>query len=239
MILAKKEPYQEALPLKLKDLGSFASLVEGDNRFIRILRDAVQNRIFEQYYVFGPQGCGKTLLLNALFGEINDPAHLVFYVDMSCVRALSPMLLAMDPPPITMLDNIDAIAGDDDWEMALFGYYNRYLDGKAGVMITTASVSPDLIPFNRRDLNTRFANGVTFAMQRLRTDDCIRALQVKAKIRGFELGQKTAAYLVRHVNEDMPSLMALLDRLDAASLEERHELTIPFVKKILKLSAPE
>ncbi len=234
----KKEPYQEALPLKLKDLGSFASLVEGDNRFIGVLRNAVQKRIFEQYYVFGEHGCGKTLLLNALFLEIDDPARLVFYVDMSRVRALSPMLLAMEPPAITLLDNIDAIAGDDDWEMALFGYYNRYLDGKAGIMITTACVSPDLIPFNRRDLNTRFANGVTFAMQRLRTADCIKALQMKAKIRGFELGQKTASYLVRHVNEDMPSLMALLDKLDAASLEERRELTIPFVKKILNLSGP-
>ena len=64
---------------------------------------------------------------------------------------------------------------------------------------------------------------------------CCDALQIRAKKRGFIIPEKVAAFLVKHSNRDMDSLVKILDRLDEASLSEQHELTVPFVKKVLSI----
>ncbi len=236
ILTSRTDPKQESLPFRIDDNGYFDSFVAGPNeRLVENLKRAVRLRHFEQFYIFGPKGCGKSHLLTALFRTIKKPTLNVFYVDLSLVLSLSPMLLDVEPPPVVLLDNVDALGGDDAWELGLFGFYNRWLDRQAGVLIATATCSADRLPFNRHDLNTRFENGISCPMHRLDEKSCQKALQIKARRRGFEIPSKVAAYLVKNCNLDMPSLVTILNKLDVASLEAQHELTIPFVKKILNL----
>jgi DnaA family protein len=41
-------------------------------------------------------------------------------------------------------------------------------------------------------------------------------------------------YLLTHVRRDMPSLRALLEQLDRASLEQHRPVTLPLVREALK-----
>ena len=200
-----------------------------------MLHDAVLHNKNELFFVFGPQHVGKSHLLNALFREIKEPSANAFFVDLRLVKDISPLLLSVEPYPVIILDNIDAIAGDSDWELALFGLYNRWIDKGEGTFIASARTSADLIPFLRKDLNTRFENGVSLPLDFLDEKSCCDALQIRAKKRGFIIPEKVAAFLVKHSNRDMDSLVKILDRLDEASLSEQHELTVPFVKKVLSI----
>ena len=237
MIIKPHDPYQEALDFKIDEKGYLASFVPGSNgSLIHILQQAMAQGQHELYYVFGPHGCGKTHLMTALFRASALAPSQVFFLDLTLAKALSPLLLGLDVPKLIILDNVDALSGDSQWELALFGLFNRWVDSRQGLFIATATCSPDRLPFAMPDLITRFENGVSCPLEPLSEEDCQQALMLKAQLRGFKMSPRVAAYLVRHLNRDMRKLSTTLDVLDKATLEAQHELTVPFVKKILELN---
>ena len=74
---------------------------------------------------------------------------------------------------------------------------------------------------------------MTYHLQAVSDKDKIDLLQKRANARNFEIPEEVAAYLVKNVKRDLPSLLALLDKLDQASLTEQRKLTIPFVKTLI------
>jgi DnaA family protein len=63
--------------------------------------------------------------------------------------------------------------------------------------------------------------------------DIIAALVYRARARGLELPVETAQFMLRRFPRDLPTLFALFETLDVASLVEQRRLTIPFVKSVL------
>lgn len=230
------EPRQGALPLHIVDKGDFVTFVCGDNSgLVDSLKTAVEHRNNDFFYVFGQSGCGKSHLLSALAHLVDSPSANCFFLDLKIAVRLSPQILSFDLPQVTLLDNIDAVAGSDEWELALFGVFNRWIDSGRGLLVMTASASFDVLRFNRHDLNTRLGSGIVCQLQNLDEKGCAEALKIRARERGIVFSPQAASFLVRHSNRDMHALMHLLDELDVASLEAKHEVTVPFIKKILRL----
>jgi DnaA family protein len=50
------------------------------------------------------------------------------------------------------------------------------------------------------------------------------------------LSNEVLPWLIHHFYRDMPSLMALLDALDAYSLETKRAITLPLVRELLQIS---
>ena len=227
-------PYQQVLPLQLNDRADFDTFISGPNeQAVEILKKAVQTKLNEFFLVFGPPGCGKTHLLNALYRMESNSIGKAFYLDLKEARKWDPLLLNIDPPSLVILDNADALAKDESWELALFALFNRWYDKREGTLIISSKVSFDKIPFLRHDLNTRLGSGVILPLNYLNEEQCIEALKRRAQERAFSIPNATCAFLVRHFNRDMSHLFKLLDKLDEAQFNERHQLTIPFVKKVL------
>lgn len=228
--------YQEALHFVKNDNITLDSFYEGSNTvLITSLKKAIATLDHEVFFIHGAKGCGKSHLLAGLFNTIEDRAQRAFFMDLKIAIQISPEVFNVNPYPITILDNIDAIAGDKSFELNFFDLYNTWLEGNYGPLIIASSVSYDVIPFLRQDINTRLSHGLSFLMQRLNDDDCAKALELKAKQRGFNLSNKVSSYLVRHCNAYMPSLVEILDKLDIASLQEKREITIPFIKEVLSI----
>jgi DnaA family protein len=64
-------------------------------------------------------------------------------------------------------------------------------------------------------------------------DDKIGLLQLTAKRRGFDLPSEVSKYLLVHYPRDMRTQFDLLEKLDALSLQEKHKITLPFVRQNL------
>jgi DnaA-homolog protein len=60
---------------------------------------------------------------------------------------------------------------------------------------------------------------------------------LRAQVRGFELPDETAQFLMKRLPRDMASLCAFLDELDVASLVAQRRLTIPFVREVMEAPA--
>ncbi len=229
-------PYQQALDIKISDKSDFSTFVEGSNKnAVTALKNAVENEVNEFFYYFGPEGSGKSHLLNALFQLKTEQVNNCFFLDLNLAKTLGPMVLDVELPKIILLDNVDAIAGDEQFEISLFGLYNRWYDRRDGTLIMTGRTSFDTIPFSKKDLTTRLSSGVKFQLNYLTEDECIEAITKRAQFRHFNLPENTATFLVRHFNRDMRSLVELLDRLEKVQIEQSHYLTIPFVKSVLKI----
>ena len=126
-----------------------------------------------------------------------------------------------------------AIAGNKNWERALFDLFNRVRDS-GSTLLVAAEKRPAQSGFDLADLASRLGWGVTYTLKPLDEGDVLQALTCRATARGLELPEETAQFLLRRFPRDLPSLFALFDALDAASLVEQRRLTIPFVKSVLE-----
>ncbi len=70
---------------------------------------------------------------------------------------------------------------------------------------------------------------MVYQLQPLRDQQLLQALQSRARERGCEIPDDTAAYLLKRLPRDTASLFDMLERLDQASLVAQRKLTVPFV----------
>jgi len=66
-------------------------------------------------------------------------------------------------------------------------------------------------------------------------EEKIVGLKLRAKLRGLELNDAVAHFLLNHYERNPKNLFAVLERLDKAALVAQRRLTIPFVKDILNM----
>ena len=230
-------PIQQSLGIKISDKDDFATFEVGRNaNTIKALTSALDNQSNEFFFVFGPSGCGKTHLLKALFQKYNANLSDCLMLDCNLLKQLGAMALEVNIPKVVLLDNVDIIAGDEDLELGLFGFFNRWYDKGTGTLIMASKKSFDQIGFIKKDLNTRLSSGVSLSLDYLNEEECVEALLKRSKARFVNLPKRTVEFLVRHCNHDMRSLLKVMDKLENAQIEHTHELTIPFVKKILNLN---
>jgi DnaA family protein len=86
----------------------------------------------------------------------------------------------------------------------------------------------------RDDLRTRLGWGLVYQVHVLSDEEKAQALVQHAHSRGFVLPSEVAQYLLRHGRRDLPSLMAVLDALDAHSLSLHRAPSVPLLKEVLQ-----
>lgn len=225
---------QLALPLKLEDHAVFDSFWPAENEaLVSFLEELTVTGDGPGCWIWGGAATGKTHLLQAVCEKSQDAA---VYLPMGELSSRGPAILeGLSSRTFVCLDDVHSVAGQADWELALFGLYNLVAEAN-GVMLATATAAQRECGLGLADLESRFSLLPTFRLNALGEGDRIRALQLRARFRGLDLPDETAAYLLNRSRRDMASLYALLDRLDSAALAAQRRLTIPFVRKIIRSS---
>jgi DnaA-homolog protein len=183
-------------------------------------------------WLCGPHGAGKTHLLQAACALAGSHAR-AGYVPLAEVAALGVGVLEGLPQlECLCLDDIDAVIGRDDWERGIFALL-RELQDAGGSLIAAAQAPPALLAFALPDLGSRCAAGAVLQLRLLDEAEQGQALQLRARVRGFELPDETLQWLLRRFPRDMASLYGLLDTLDEAALVAQRRLTIPFIREVL------
>jgi len=231
LLQAKQLP----LNLHLRDDAIFDNFYVGQNQSLLYqLQRFVSDECSESFiYCYGDSGVGRSHLLQACCHALNRKGQHTFYLPLCYHANLSPdIVTGLENFSLICIDDIDAVMGQRDWEEALFHFYNRALDAKTRLLISSVCPAKQLnsvLP----DLQTRLSSGLMLAVQGLSDQDKIKALQMRAINRGITLSDEVAQYLMRHYSRNMRDLFAALERLDHASLAAKRRLTIPFVKTVL------
>ncbi len=237
MITLSSGREQLALNLRLRDASSFENYFVAHNReAVERLQHAVLNLGGAPHapaswlVLWGEPGTGKTHLLEAACRAAQEQGHAPLYVPLAGKKDFTTALLEdVEQVPLVCVDDVDAIAGDAAWEAALFALYER-LRAHGGMLILAASTSPAAIGLKLADLATRLTAGLVYQLQPLTDAEKISALRLRAQRRGLEMTEEVANYLLTRFPRDTPSLFALLDKLDTATLAAQRRLTIPFLR---------
>ncbi len=224
---------QLPLGIRVPDRAVFASFLPGrDVQAVEHLKSLAQGTAAGAAWICGASGTGKTHLLQAacvLAGERLRAGYLP-------LRELGPLgagaLEGLTELDCLCVDDLDAVAGDAEWERALFGLH-REMEERDGRLVAAARAPPTLLEWALKDLGSRWAASAVFQLRGLEESERTRALQLRARVRGLELPEGTARWLQRRFPRDMRTLYDLLDTLDEAALVERRRLTVPFIRSVL------
>ncbi|HTT07470.1 MAG TPA: DnaA regulatory inactivator Hda [Gammaproteobacteria bacterium] len=185
-------------------------------------------------HLWGGAATGKThLLAAACAGAAKQGLRPVYLPLKETSHDLDPSVCeGLGTLDLICVDDVDAIGGRGDWELALLRLYNQLAD-QGGRWLSASTVNPQEAMINLPDLKSRLGWGLVIHLQPL-TDDLRReVLMQRARRRGFALSKEVADYLLHRVPRDLKQLCALLDRLDAASLSNQRHVTIPLAKTLL------
>ncbi len=221
------------LPLRigLRDSATFSNFHSGDNA---AASHTLQQGMEPFVYLWGAEGAGKSHLLQAACHAVTEAGGGAIYLPLSEPEGLIPeMLEGMEQMSLVCLDDLQAVAGDSEWEQAIFHLYNRLRDSGCR-LIAAADTSPGGLQLALPDLVSRLGWGPVYQLHILSDEQKSEALQLRAANRGMELSPEVASYLMSRASRDMHALFALLERLDEVSLAAQRRLTIPFVREVIR-----
>ncbi|MDO4626099.1 MAG: DnaA inactivator Hda [Pasteurellaceae bacterium] len=228
---------QLSLPIHQLDDDSLTNFYADNNL---LLLDSLQKNFIQLkqpvFYIWGPEGCGKSHLLKAVCNYFLSQQRSAVYVPLDKSQYFSPAVLDnLENQHAVCLDNLQIVMGDADWERAIFDLFNRIKESGQCLLLISANQSPKQLDIHLPDLASRLIWGEIYPLNPLNDAQKVQVLQQKSRQRGIELPDDTANFLIKRLNRDTHSLFNTLEQLDKASLQAQRKLTIPFVKEILAL----
>lgn len=225
-------PAQLPLGVQLRDSSLFASFFAGRNQAtVDTLLSLSTSGLPRVVWIAGPHGTGKTHLLQALCARATQRSEQAAYLPLA--RLDNPEVLAgFGGLQWVCIDDAQLACGNDGWERRLFALHQE-LDEQGGRMIVASVSTPQSLEWRLADLASRLRAGLLLRLTPLNEAEQTAALRLRAHLRGLELTDEVALYLLRRLPRDMTTLCECLDQLDRAALVAQRRLTIPFVKSIL------
>lgn len=219
---------QMLLDLKLEQTPTLDNFVAGTNaELLERLRSLGDPRSSEALYIWGGHGCGKSHLLEATAAAVEGHRPLVHLPGAKVSNEL-----ALSPGTLLVIDDIEKL--EPEAQIALFRSFNatRFL----GLALLLAGCEPPLRLELREDLRTRIGQTLIYEIQSLSDEQKAAALRQHAIERGMLMDPGVVHYLLRHGRRDLPSLMAMLNNLDRASLEQKRPPTVPLLRELIQTS---
>lgn len=227
---------QLPLGIRVNEQGSFENFVAGDNTtVVELLARVAEGGGEPAVYVWGGVSSGKTHLLHAVCRRAHERGRRVVYLPLLHCRdeLSSAMLDELDALDVVCIDDVQSIAGVDEWEAALFNFYNRIRDA-GGALVVAAQFPPRQLSLRLADLTSRLGNAVVWRLRPLTDEQKLIVLQQCATQQGLLLDAEVGQYMLRHWVRDLPSLLRLFERLDYVSLSRQRRLTIPLVREVME-----
>ena len=165
-------------------------------------------------FLHGPPHSGRSHLLQATCHAALSSGMRAAYLPMRQLIKYSPtvILQSLENNGLVILDDIDHVFGEQQWEQGLFHFYN-HLRGRTKLVVsarTTPANSGCLMP----DLRTRLGAGLIHPLYPLSHEDLPAAIKLQASYRGLQLSKRHIFTLLNHHRRDMRTLMYRLKMIE-------------------------
>lgn len=177
----------------------------------------------ERVWLFGEPATGKSHILHSLAQETADARYITQH---------PPELEKDSASPLLLIDDIDALCGNEENEYALFAVYEATDFGKTRWVVSAQS-APNEVSFLYRDLASRMS---LFERVELRpVPEAARGslLRFWANDRAIGISDEVIQFLLDRIPRTQQSLWDTLQKLDRTSMLENRTLTIPFVREVM------
>ena len=227
-------PQQLALKVQLRDDATLENYfcAPSTQTLVELLRGQLAPGGEPIIYLYGPADVGKTHLLQAACHLVKEtPAVYLPLAQLSCYPA-EEVMHGAESMGLVCLDDIDTVMGNEEWEVALFHFFNRAREQNCRLLVAGHS-APRELEVDLADLRSRLSWGIVYQLNALNDDERKSILSFRAACRGLQLPSEVASYIADRAPRSMGQLLDLLATLDSLSLMEKRALSIPFIKKVL------
>ena len=181
-------------------------------------------------YLWGDAGSGKTHLLKAAVGALQQQGARVGWLDASII----------EPPEFNeawaavVLDECHLYSAMQ--QQAAFNWFVNAVsspDGQPRGVLAAGSLPPaDLLL--RDDLRSRLGWGHVYELHALSEPERRAVLRIEADARGVFLSDEVISFVLSRFTRDLSSLMQLLNQLDGYALQTQRAITVPLIKAMLE-----
>ena len=181
-------------------------------------------------YLWGEPGSGKTHLLKAAVGALQQQGARIGWLDASVI----------EPPGFNeswsavILDQCHLYSAVQ--QQAAFNWFVNAVssaDGQPRGVLAAGEVPPaDLLL--RDDLRSRLGWGHVYELHALTEPERRGVLRAQADARGIFLSDEVISFVLTRFSRDLSSLMQLLDQLDGYALQTQRAVTVPLLKAMLE-----
>jgi len=184
-------------------------------------------------FLRGPEGSGKSHLLNSACNLAQELGCRAFYMSLCGVPdTAADGLAGLDEMDLVCLDDVDAIAGDDTWERAVFHCFNRLRENHRRLVLSSALPLPAL-RFGLPDLASRLAWGLQLSLEPLDDQGKAEVLRLKGKALGIDLPADVISYLMSRGSRNLSTLLGRLEAIRMAALKGKRRITVPLAREVL------
>lgn len=224
---------QLAMPLSVDQKASFDNFWPGGHQeLVASLKDTVEHGQPPLVYCYGPKASGKSHLLYAAMRLASELQVNTSFLPLTDSYINTEMLALVDVANVVCVDDINAWAGDNRKERALFSLFEQ-IKASDGCLLITAANAPSEQGFVIPDLVSRLASGLLYPLHELSDQQQRAVLKLRAREKGLDIADDVLKYLTQRSSRDTAKLILLLDELDYAALVAKRRITIPFVKQFL------
>jgi len=181
-------------------------------------------------YLWGALGSGKTHLLKAAAGALQQQGARIGWLDASVI----------EPPEFN--ESWSAVILDECHlytavqQQAAFNWFVNAVssaDGQPRGVLAAGEVPPaDLLL--RDDLRSRLGWGHVYELHALTEPERRSVLRAQADARGIFLSDEVISFVLNRFSRDLSSLMQLLNQLDGYALQTQRAVTVPLIKAMLE-----
>jgi DnaA family protein len=228
---------QLTLAVLPQDDASFDNFyVTDDNKALVSVLKAWPQQPETVVYLYGQAGQGRSHLLQASCQWFIKQQCQVQYFSLGRLLEYPPaaVLEGLEASDLICLDDLEAVAGNTEWEEALFHLFNRVREN-AGRILIASQLPPRELPLELEDLRSRLQWGPLFRLQPCDEQGLSEILRSRAEARGLTMPDDVLQFLILRLPRLPGAVIAALDTLDQASLQHGRKLTVPFVKSVLHL----
>ena len=201
----------------------------------KVVIDSIKDDKNKLLWIAGLKGSGKTHILQATINYMDNGINRLLYLPMRESKDFTPDILDnLDQFDLVAIDDIENVIGDFSWEEQLLILYEELIHTKSRILISSSD-TPQGLSFKLPDLASRFSLGLVDQLKPMNEEQMIEAISLHAKVRGFNLPQDVAKYLISRVPRDVSVLVDIIKLLDYESLSKQRKLTIPFIKTVLDI----
>lgn len=219
------------LPLNIRprDDATFDNFVARSR--VGAVRLAVGSAVERLLFIHGPGDGGKSHLLQAACHACDGVA---LYLPLGAISDMAPtgLLEGVEHSALICLDDLQAVAGDAEWERALFNLYNAVQSAGTRLVIA-ADAPPAALAIAMPDLRSRLASMLVYSVPSPDDEERQEILVARARRRGLAMPAEVARYIGHRAGRSLGDLMAVLEELDRASLTYQRSLSIPFVRQVM------
>ena len=233
-----ESPDQLSLNIKLDETVSLDKFIECDSNIdcLNFLRNTLkEDSISNLFYIWGREGVGKSYIMQALNREFINLNKRTFHLSLNDKRVSSHEILQnLESLDVVLIENIDSLPKDEEWETQVFSLINNALTSKNKIYLSSCRVSKEL-QISLKDLQSRLSYFTAIEIPEISNEEKLDALSQSSARKGIDLDTKTKEFIINHTSRGLSDLLQLLNDLDVYSLKKKKKVTPSLVRQLLKV----